>query len=81
MEFMKTLEDAFNPEKFIAQAEKNTHAVLAYVQPAELSKTLAMLTSSASDYALAQVEAFKSITAIAKASTEDYTKSFTKAFK
>ena len=81
MEFMKTLEEAFNPEKFIDQAEKNTHAVLAYVQPVELSKTLAILTSSASDYALAQVEAFKSITAIAKASAEDAVKSFTKSVK
>jgi hypothetical protein len=33
MELFKTLQDAFAPVKFIDQAEKNTQAVLAYVEP------------------------------------------------
>jgi hypothetical protein len=81
MEFLKTLEDAFAPEKFIAQAEKNTQAVLAYVEPRELSKTLISLTSETADYVRAQVAAVGSITAIVKAQSEEFTKQFTKFAK
>ena len=43
-----TIKEALNPAKFIDQAEKNTHAVLTYVEPKELSKTLVSLTSTGS---------------------------------
>ena len=79
MEFLKTLEEAFAPAKFIDQAEKNTQAILAYVEPKELSKTLVNFVSDASDFARAQVTAFNSITTIAKTQAEDLAKSFTKA--
>ena len=76
-----TLKEALNPAKFIDQAEKNTQAVLAYVQPAELSKTLVSFTSDASDFVRAQLSAIESITAIVKTQAEDAVKSFTKAVK
>ena len=81
MEFLKTLEDAFAPAKFIDQAEKNTQAVLAYVEPKELSKTLVSLTSDTADFVRAQVAAINSITSIVKTQTEEFTKQFTKAAK
>ena len=81
MEFLKTLEETFAPEKFIAQAEKNAQAVLAYVEPKELSKTLVSLTSETADFVRAQVAAFSSITAIAKTQSEEFTKSLTKFAK
>ena len=76
-----TLKDALNPAKFIDQAEKNTQAILAYVQPAELSKTLVTLTADTTDFVRAQLAAFDSITAIVKTQAEDAVKSFTKAVK
>ena len=81
MEFLKTLEETLNPAKFIDQAEKNTQAVLAYVEPKELSKTLVALTSDASDFVRAQLAAFESITSIVKTQSEEFTKQFTKAVK
>ena len=63
--------------KFIDQAEKNTQAILCYVEPKELSKTLVSLTSDAADFVRAQVAAFESIAAIVKAQTEEVTKKFT----
>ena len=81
MEFLKSLEEVFAPEKFIAQAEKNTQAVLAYVEPKELSKTLVGLTSDTADYVRAQVAAFSSIATIVKAQSEEFTKSLTKSAK
>jgi hypothetical protein len=77
----ETLKETLNPAKFIDQAEKNTQAILAYVQPKELSKTLVGLTSDITDFARAQVAAFDSIATIAKTQAEDFTKSFTKAVK
>ena len=77
----ETIKEALNPAKFIDQAEKNTQAVLAYVQPKELSKTLVALTSDATEFARAQIAAFDSIATIAKTQAEDFTKSFTKAVK
>lgn len=77
----ETIKEALNPAKFIDQAEKNTQAILSYVQPKELSNTLAALTSDTTDFVRAQLAAFESITAIAKTQAEDFTKSFTKAVK
>jgi hypothetical protein len=77
----ETIKEALNPAKFIDQAEKNTQAILSYVQPKELSNTLAALTSDTTDFVRAQLAAFESITAIAKTQAEDFTKSFTKAIK
>jgi hypothetical protein len=75
----ETIKETLNPAKFIDQAEKNTQAVLAYVQPKELSKTLVALTADASDFVRAQFAAFESITAIVKTQSEEFTKQFTKA--
>jgi hypothetical protein len=72
-----TIKEALNPAKFIDQAEKNTQAILCYVEPKELSKTLVSLTSDAADFVRAQVAAFESIAAIVKAQTEEATKKFT----
>jgi len=76
-----TFKEALNPAKFIDQAEKNTAAVLAYVEPKELSKTLVGLTADATNFARAQVSAFESITSIVKSQAEDFTKQFTKLAK
>jgi hypothetical protein len=72
-----TIKEALNPAKFIDQAEKNTQAILCYVEPKELSKTLVSLTSDTADFVRAQVAAFESIAAIVKAQTEEVTKKFT----
>jgi hypothetical protein len=72
-----TIKEALSPAKFIDQAEKNTTAVLCYVEPKELSKTLVSFTKDASDFARAQVEAFNSIANIVKNQTEDFAKKFT----
>ena len=74
-----TFKEALNPAKFIDQAEKNTQAILAYVEPKELSKTLVSFTSDASNFARAQFETFNSIATIVKAQSEEFTKQFTKA--
>ena len=76
-----TFKEALSPAKFIDQAEKNTQAILCYVEPKELSKTLVALTSDASDFIRAQLAAFESITAIVKTQSEEFTKQFTKAVK
>jgi len=76
---LDTFKEAMNPAKFIDQAEKNTQAVLAYVEPKELSKTLVGFVSDASNFARAQVEAFNSIATIVKTQSEEFTKQFTKA--
>jgi hypothetical protein len=76
---LDTFKEALNPAKFIDQAEKNTQAVLAYVEPKELSKTLVAFTSDVSEFARAQVAAFESIVTIVKTQSEEFTKQFTKA--
>ena len=76
MELFNTLKDTFAPAKFIDQAEKNAQAVLAYVEPKELSKTLVTLTSDAATFARAQFEAVESISAIFTKQAEDFTKKF-----
>jgi hypothetical protein len=76
---LDTFKEVLNPAKFIDQAEKNTQAVLAYVEPKELSKTLVAFTSDVSEFARAQVAAFESIVTIAKTQSEEFTKQFTKA--
>jgi hypothetical protein len=75
----ETIKEALNPAKFIDQAEKNTQAILCYVEPKELSKTLVAFTSDVSDFARAQMAAFESIVTIAKTQSEELTKQFTKA--
>jgi hypothetical protein len=77
----ETIQEALNPAKFIDQAEKNTQAVLSYVQPKELSNTLVALTSDTTDFVRAQLAAFESITAIVKTQSEEFTKSFAKVTK
>jgi hypothetical protein len=77
----ETIKETLNPAKFIDQAEKNTQAILAYVEPKELSKTLVGLTSDTADFVRAQVAAINSITSIVKTQTEEFTKQFTKAAK
>jgi hypothetical protein len=74
---LDTFKEALNPAKFIDQAEKNTQAILCYVEPKELSKTLVTLTSDFSTFARAQVEAIESIANIVKKQTEDFAKKFT----
>jgi hypothetical protein len=76
-----TIKESLNPAKFIEQAEKNTQAVLAYVEPKELSKTLVTFTSDISEFARAQVAVFESIATIAKTQSEEFTKQFTKLAK
>lgn len=76
-----TIKEALNPAKFIDQAEKNAQAVLAYVQPKELSKTLVTLTSDATTFARAQVEAINAIANIAQKQAEEVVAQFTKAVK
>jgi hypothetical protein len=76
-----TIKEALNPAKFIDQAEKNTQAILCYVEPKELSKTLVALTSDASDFVRAQLAAFESIVTIVKTQSEEFTNKFTKAAK
>ena len=77
----ETIKEALNPAKFIDQAEKNTQAVLCYVEPKELSKTLVALTSDATNFARAQLAAFESIVTIVKTQSEEFTNKFTKAAK
>jgi len=76
-----SFKEVLNPTTFIDAAEKNTHAVLAYVEPKELSKTLVALTSDVTDFARAQLAAFESIVTIAKTQSEELTKQFTKSAK
>ena len=76
-----SIKETLNPVKFIDQAEKNVQAVLAYVEPKELSKTLVTLTSDTSEFVRAQLAAFESITAIVKTQSEEFTKQFTKLAK
>ena len=76
---LDTFKEALNPAKFIDQAEKNTQAILAYVEPKELSKTLVSFTSDASNFARAQFETLNSIANIVKTQSEEFTKQFTKA--
>jgi len=76
-----TIKESLNPAKFIDQAEKNTQAVLCYVEPKELSKTLVALTSDATNFARAQLAAFESIVTIVKTQSEELTKQFTKVAK
>jgi len=76
-----SLKEVLNPTKIIDQAEKNTQAVLAYVQPKELSKTLVTLTSDVTDFARAQLAAFASISNIVKTQAEETVAQFTKSVK
>jgi hypothetical protein len=81
MEFTKDLEQLFDANKTIDAVEKGALAVLSYVQPKEVSKALSTLTVDYTTFVRANVEAFKSITAIAKNQTEEFTKQFAKVGK
>lgn len=81
MEFTKDLEQLFDANKAIDTVEKGALSVLSYVQPKEVSKTLSTLTVDYTTFVRANLEAFKSITAIAKTQTEEFTKQFSKAGK
>ena len=78
---LDTIKEAMNPVKFIDQAEKNTQAVLTYIEPKELSKTLVTLTSDFASFARAQVEAVEAIATIFQKQTEELTTKFTKLSK
>ena len=78
---LDTIKEALNPAKFIEQAEKNTQAILAYVEPKELSKTLVALAADASNFARAQVEAVESIANIFQKQVEDFSSKFAKVVK
>jgi len=80
-ENFKDLEKAFDADKIVDQAEKNTLAVLAYVKPEEVSKTLSHLVVAHADFTRANIEAFKSISAIAKTTVTEFGKNFEKATK
>lgn len=77
----ETFQEALNPAKFIDQAEKNTQAILAYVEPKELSKTLVSFTSDVSNFARAQVETFNTISKIVKTQAEEVVAQFAKVTK
>ena len=76
-----TIKEVLNPAKFIDQAEKNAQAVLAYVEPKELSKTLVSYTSDVSTFARAQFEAVESIVTILQKQAEDFTAKLAKVAK
>jgi hypothetical protein len=81
MEFTKDLEQMFDANKMIDTVEKGALAALAYVQPKEVSKTLSTLTVDYTTFVRANLEAFKSIGAIAKTQSEEFTKQFAKVSK
>lgn len=76
-----TIQEVLNPSKFIDTAEKNTHAVLAYIEPKELSKTLVNLTSAQATFARAQVEAFNSMKTVVEVITNEFKHNIEKATK
>ena len=80
-EVLNTIKEAFNPTKFIDQAEKNTQAVLAYVEPKELSKTLVQFSKDTADYFRASVEAVETVGEIFKKQAESFAKTYTKSEK
>jgi hypothetical protein len=79
MEFTKNLEQLFNTDTQVDQAEKGVLSVLSYVQPRELADTLTKLTVANFNFARSNIEAFKGITAIAKTTTDEFTKSLSKS--
>lgn len=81
MEFTKDLEQLFDANKMIDTVEKGALSALAYVQPKEVGKALSTLTVDYTTFVRANLEAFKSITAIAKTQTEEITKQFAKSGK
>ena len=81
MELFKTYKDAFTPVSIINQAEKNTQAILAYVEPKELGKILSTFTEDASNFFRAQVNTVEQITDIFKTQAEDLIKKNSKIVK
>lgn len=76
-----TFKEVLNPSKFIEQAEKNVQAVLAYVEPKELSKTLVTYTSDVGTFLRAQFEAVEAITTTMQKQAEDFTAKLAKVAK
>jgi hypothetical protein len=81
MEFTKEIEKFLNADAVIAQVEKNTKSVLAYVQPVAFRETLVNLTEAQVNFAKANLTALTSLQTIAKQSAEEFTKNFQKAVK
>jgi hypothetical protein len=81
MEFTKEIEKMFDAEQAISTVEKTALSVLSYVQPTEVRKVLVDLTQAQVDFTRANMAAFKSIGAMVKTSTQEFTKSFEKVGK
>ena len=81
MEFTKEIEKMFDAEQAISSVEKTALSVLSYVQPTEVRKVLVDLTQAQVDFTRANMAAFKSIGAMVKTSTQEFTKSFEKVGK
>ena len=81
MEFTKEIEKMFDADQAISSVEKTALSVLSYVQPTEVRKVLVDLTQAQVDFTRANMAAFKSIGAMVKTSTQEFTKSFEKVGK
>ena len=81
MEFTKEIEKMFDAEQAISTVEKTALSVLSYVQPTEVRKVLVDLTQAQVDFTRANMAAFKSVGAMVKTSTQEFTKSFEKVGK
>ena len=81
MEFTKEIEKMFDAEQAISTVEKTALSVLSYVQPTEVRKVLVDLTQAQVDFTRANMAAFKSMGAMVKTSTQEFTKSFEKVGK
>ena len=81
MEFTKEIEKMFDAEQAISSVEKTALSVLSYVQPTEVREVLVNLTQAQVDFTRANMAAFKSIGAMVKTSTQEFTKNFEKVGK
>ena len=81
MEFTKEIEKMFDAEQAISTVEKTALSVLSYVQPTEVRKVLVDLTQAQVDFTRANMAAFKSVGAMVKTSTQEFTKNFEKVGK
>ena len=78
---LDTFKEILNPTKFIEQGEKNVQAILAYVEPKELSKTLVAYTSDVGTFLRAQFEAVEAIATTMQKQAEDFTAKLAKVSK
>ena len=81
MEFTKEIEKMFDADQAISTVEKTALSVLSYVQPTEVRKVLVDLTQAQVDFTRANMSAFKSVGAMVKTSTQEFTKNFEKVGK